>query len=374
MAEKRKGESRRRRLRILLCAHEYPPMGSGIAYVVKNLAAALGAAGHAVRVCSPMGPDVRLGSRNLIERTGGIGILRFWEAVRRHLSQRGEEYDIVWCHNPLFRRAVEHPGLLFTVHTTYLQRSRTNPATGVAFSLYNAYMRLRERRAYRAMRTARFTVTSALTATELEELGVESKIVLIPNGVDTATFAPGRKQALRKELRLPAGNVLLNVGRMMPQKRQALLIERFSEAAGKKDLLVIAGDGPLRKEVETAAHEKENVLLTGRIPQERLLAYYQAADYIVMPSTYEGQPLALLEAMSCGCIPILSPIPIFEETVAEEKIGLILDFEKQDAAATLKAFVAKDRKGEAARLARQMRRRDWKEIVKQYEKVLEAMR
>lgn len=363
-------------LRILICAHEHPPMGSGIAYLVRNIAQALRNLGHEVQVCSPVGPDVILGGRNLIERTGGVGIVAFWCHVRRYIRAHKKEYDIIWTHNPLFIRKPKVP-LFSTVHTTYLQRSATLDAkqTPMVLRVYNAMMRLVERWAYTRMREGRFSVTSALTAHELKALGIEGTLPLIPNGVDTTHFKPAISKArVRSRLGLPSkGTVLLNVGRMMPQKRQQLLIERFKAIRQENDRLVIAGDGPLRREVEEAADEQ--VILTGRIDQERLLEHYQAADFFVMPSTYEGQPLSLFEAMACGCIPILSPIPIFKTMHEQIGIGMIVDFEQKSASKELKGFMASCGREALSRRLRRIvvDRFGWEKVARQYEKEMKGL-
>jgi len=360
----------KRTKRILLCAHEYPPHGSGIAYVAKNLAQALRKEGHDVLVCSPTGPEIALGSQTLINKTGGLGILVFWRRVRRYLKKRGEQYDIIWCHNPLFTKPVAHPGFVATVHTTYHERSATikNERVSRLFRTYYAFMRSQERRAFAANKHATYTVTSSLTVEEIKKLGVQQRPQLIPNGVDTARFKPGAKKELRRQLGITlTGNVFLNVSRMMPQKRHLLLIKVFKKFATKEDELIICGDGPLWNSVAAAAENDPRIRLTGRIPQEKLLEYYQAADFYIMPSAYEGQPLALLEAMACGLLPILSDIPIFQETVQTLGHGLTLNFEAKNAPTHIRQYVTRRKSNEAKALARVMRAHDWRRVAHQYE-------
>ncbi|MGI6079023.1 MAG: hypothetical protein ACOYCB_12880, partial [Fastidiosipilaceae bacterium] len=56
--------------KLLVCATEYHPYGSGIANVVYNVVEHLKEQGVECTVCSPTGPDIKLGSLKLIEKTG----------------------------------------------------------------------------------------------------------------------------------------------------------------------------------------------------------------------------------------------------------------------------------------------------------------
>jgi glycosyltransferase involved in cell wall biosynthesis len=92
-----------------------------------------------------------------------------------------------------------------------------------------------------------------------------------------------------------------------------------------------------------------------------------------MPSTYEGQPLALLEGMACGLVPLLSPIPVFTALVGQTKSGALLDFTKDDAARRLRnALETRRYEDESRRVAAVLRERfAWSAIAQQYEKVFQ---
>jgi glycosyltransferase involved in cell wall biosynthesis len=102
--------------------------------------------------------------------------------------------------------------------------------------------------------------------------------------------------------------VFLNVGRLHRQKGQDILIAAFARIA--PDLrdwhLVIVGEGPERAELERhieAAGLQNRVTLTGRVDDP--FGWYQRASVFVFPSRYEGQPNALIEAMSSG-LPVIA--------------------------------------------------------------------
>jgi glycosyltransferase involved in cell wall biosynthesis len=72
--------------------------------------------------------------------------------------------------------------------------------------------------------------------------------------------------------------------------------------------LIIVGDGALRQEVETlirATGLNKQVSLLGARSKETIRLMFQASDIFVLPSCYEGMPLALMEALACG-IPVVA--------------------------------------------------------------------
>jgi glycosyltransferase involved in cell wall biosynthesis len=99
--------------------------------------------------------------------------------------------------------------------------------------------------------------------------------------------------------------VLLSVGRLEENKGFQVLIaalaalERHGGAGGWRWVLV--GDGPHRKRLEEAildARLADRVVLTGRLGDRDLHAWYEAADLFVHPTLYEGSSLVTLEAMA----------------------------------------------------------------------------
>jgi glycosyltransferase involved in cell wall biosynthesis len=102
--------------------------------------------------------------------------------------------------------------------------------------------------------------------------------------------------------------VFLNVGRLHRQKGQDLAIAAFARVAEELPdwRLVIIGDGGARAELEraiAAAGLRGRVELTGRIDDP--FDWYRRAAVFVFPSRYEGQPNALVEAMSGG-LPVIA--------------------------------------------------------------------
>lgn len=104
--------------------------------------------------------------------------------------------------------------------------------------------------------------------------------------------------------------IALNVGRLVPQKNQELLIKAVSVLDEK--LLdgwsfEILGEGEEEenlKETISELHVEDRILLRGKVKE--ISDYYKKAGIFVLSSRYEGTPNALLEAMSFGLPPIVS--------------------------------------------------------------------
>jgi glycosyltransferase involved in cell wall biosynthesis len=127
----------------------------------------------------------------------------------------------------------------------------------------------------------------------------------IGNGVDTAIFGYGdaaARQAARARLGLPAGRrVALYVGRFLFMKGLPI-IEAVAARLPDASFILIGG-GPL----DPVSWHLPNVTVVPFVDQPALRDYYWASDVLVLPSTGEGFPLAVMEAMACGCPAIVSP-------------------------------------------------------------------
>jgi glycosyltransferase involved in cell wall biosynthesis len=98
--------------------------------------------------------------------------------------------------------------------------------------------------------------------------------------------------------------VILFCAKLQPWKRPGDLLRAFAEAKLSNALLVIAGDGPLRSELESQAEDlgiEKRVRFLGFENQSQLPAVYTSADLMVLPSEYEPFAVVVNEAMCCGC-------------------------------------------------------------------------
>jgi glycosyltransferase involved in cell wall biosynthesis len=132
----------------------------------------------------------------------------------------------------------------------------------------------------------------------------------VPNGVDLPGTVVGSGTLAR--FGLVPGAYLLNVSRLVPEKRQLDLIAAFAKLQhpGLKLALVGAADheGAYSEAVRTAAADVPGVLMTGFQTGAALAELYANAAVFLLPSTHEGLPIALLEALSYGRPVVVSDI------------------------------------------------------------------
>jgi len=156
------------------------------------------------------------------------------------------------------------------------------------------------------------------------------KIVAIPNGVDTAYFAPARWERGNSQAELGLSKDRFCIG----------TVARLTEAKGLKYLLLavkrvrenipdvtllIVGDGPLREELEEYSRElgiDDAVIFTGyRNDIPRMLA---AMDVFVLASVWEGMPVSLLEAMAMQKPVVATRVGGIPEVIQDGVDGILI--------------------------------------------------
>jgi phosphatidylinositol alpha-1,6-mannosyltransferase len=160
----------------------------------------------------------------------------------------------------------------------------------------------------------RVVTISRYTEENLVQLGVDqSRIAMIYPGVDLEAFYPdpAAGRAVRARHRLSDRQpVLLTVARLIPRKGNDRVIEALPAMLERVPDLVylIVGTGPGENWLRAYAQEKgvaDRVIFAGRVSDEELSAYYNAANVFIMPNRKEGADvegfgIVFLEANACG--------------------------------------------------------------------------
>jgi phosphatidylinositol alpha-mannosyltransferase len=141
---------------------------------------------------------------------------------------------------------------------------------------------------------------------------------VVPNGIDAAVFQKARDRPAS----MPAGRRhVLFVGRLEPRKGVSCLIKAMArvQRAHAGSLLIIVGEGPERRALETLAREtKTESVFAGYVPDADLPAWFQSADIVCSPATGgESFGVVLLEAMASGTPVVASRIEGYAALVGD---------------------------------------------------------
>jgi glycosyltransferase involved in cell wall biosynthesis len=227
--------------------------------------------------------------------------------------------DVIVFHNstlawPALRAARAHGARsVFVVHALISDRlaSGGSPYGAATTALYRAA----NRAALRGSDTV--VCVSGHMARIARDDGVpESRLRVAPNPVDTGFFAPaGRERDID----------VLFVGRLSHEKGVDVLLRALVELP-RGQRVVIAGDGPLRRELESqAAGSGADVEFTGWVDRDALRALYARAALQVVPSRSEPQGVVVLEALASGTPVIGSDVGGIAEMVSDGENGWLVE-------------------------------------------------
>lgn len=140
-----------------------------------------------------------------------------------------------------------------------------------------------------------------------------NKISVVYNSIDTEKFLPGCRADYKIDV--------LTVSRLVPWKG----LEQVVEVCATLGLsLGIVGDGPIKESLESLSKKlNSQVQFFGDVEQEKLVELLQGASVFVLNSTFEATSYALIEAMSCGVVPISNDMTGSVEVINHEKNGLL---------------------------------------------------
>ncbi len=219
---------------------------------------------------------------------------------------RSFQPDVIHAHNLFFRttevaallRMVYHVPLVTTVHLGKAEGSS---------DMFNALIKIYESTVGRFIlhRSDRLIAVSHAVAAHLQNItNGGAPVSVIPNGVDTEVFFPRRNGR-------PAAPTILFVGRLVSNKGPEIIVRAAPQVLSRhpRAQFVLVGDGPLRKRLQrqtSALGIADRVRFLGnRLDVPQLM---REAALFVRPSTLEGMPLTVLEAMASGLPVVATPV------------------------------------------------------------------
>jgi glycogen synthase len=297
-------------MRIILVPSAYYPHVGGIEELTRQLALTLESRGHDVSVLTNRWP-AGVARREVLD---GVDVTRLafpLPAVRlrnaaRFLFAAPGAIVAVLCHLRRLKPDVIHiigagPQSVYLATLAPLLGARlVFTAQGeLTFDAHNVFlnsatMRVGLRRVLRSADAV--TACSAYVLDSLSAFGA-SRIdaIVIPNGVNPEDFSM-EKQASERPY-------VLAVGRLVQQKGFDILIEALASPAVPSLDLVIAGEGPARRQLADRADQlrvSQRVRFVGAVDRARLAQLLACADLFAFPSRGEPFGIALLEAMAAG--------------------------------------------------------------------------
>jgi len=270
----------------------------------------------------PVGP--RLRSIGIEVREVDLMRSRFdpWAPLRLRRVVRKAAPDLVHNHgtraayfSSLAALAAGFPPTIYTVHGLSYRKD-------VAWFIRPA-LRAAERIACRGARGV-----VSVSATNLDELVARGfvareNVLQVHNAVDSARFSPGDRTIARRRLGIPDNAFVVgSVSRLVPQKAVGDLVDAVASLPGV--VLIVAGDGPDRRSVEERAQVLGGraVFLGERNDVPDLLP---AFDLFALTSRWEGEPIALLEAMAVGIPAVATATNGSREILESSGAGVLVE-------------------------------------------------
>jgi glycosyltransferase involved in cell wall biosynthesis len=285
-----------------------------------------------------------VGYRNALHYVFAIGFGR--HRVREHGSRSELLSNLLW-----YRRFIAHvqPHLLHVQHP--LERSLyvrmvqrlegwRMPLVITAHSLFGEHSDATIHRlmAPNLKAADRVIAVSDHVASQAMSLGVrDDRISVIRSGVDVDRFQRMDRGVARRQLgfddEVP---LVLFVGNLEPRKQVNVLLRalsRLHQSLPGVRLLVVGSGESAGAQDQTAPllrltrelHLDDVAQFVGRVDDQRLLAYYAAADVFALASSSEAQGIVALEAMACGLPVVATSVGGLIGTISDGETGFLVE-------------------------------------------------
>jgi len=324
-------------LRIAIFSNCYQPMVNGVVGAITLLRKGFIEAGHEVYVFAPAFDDFvdhetgiyRYRSVDLTKEVKYPVAIPFSPRIQRIID--GLDLDIIHSHHPFVLGPLSNKiarrkriPTVYTFHTQYEQYSHYIP---LPRQLVNTISR---HKITRFCESVNQVTTPAESARQiLIDYGVTRPIRVIPNPTNIP-LEPIDGRKVREQYHLGDAKVLINIGRIAPEKNLGLLLESFALMLRRTTeplKLMIVGDGPELPALKQLAGQlgiAEQVVFTGMVEPSKVPDYLAAADLFVMTSKSEVKPLSQLEALAAGLPIIAVAAPGANDTIIHGENGYLV--------------------------------------------------
>ena len=159
----------------------------------------------------------------------------------------------------------------------------------------------------------------------------------------SSVFTPMEKSVAIEKTKVTGNPVFLWVGRLNDNKAPLTVVKAFLQFASiqpKARLYMIYHTDDLLQQIQKELDASPNgkaIKLIGKVPHNDLQYWFNSADIFISGSYYEGAGTAVCEAMSCGCMPLVTDINSFRMMTDNGRCGLL--YEAGNEAALLSALI-----------------------------------
>ena len=347
-------------MRIVIISAEYPPVWGGIGSVTYYLSIALAELGNEITIITRYHKDRSYNLLNLhknikIEevkclKAPSFSSLFFGVSSIKKLLSLNKKFDVIHLMYPLISlskkvfNSIPFP-IVSTMHGTWAgermglkgKKIKEFGINDFAIFFISPFFRKFEKIALKYS-DALITVSNYCISEIREFYNYKNNnIFLISNGVDTRIFYP-RSNLLKlyEKYDLPKlYKFIIFVGRFVARKGIFFLLGAFDKIVKeyKKVGLILVGFGPLEKRIKKEIIKKNivnKVYFFGKLTSNELAELFSLSTVCVLPSSYEGQGIVLLESMACGTPCIGTNVGGIPDVIKNNKNGFIIEYGNVD--------------------------------------------
>ncbi len=262
-----------------------------------------------ITICTFFGSDMKP-PKTITLLEGDDSFKGFFRALKAALAEK--EYDIIHAHSP-------HCGFLFLAATLFAYRKFAPSTVATVQDSYPNY-KLRNRilwlPVFASFQRVVFCSHASFNSfpAYFKRLAGD-RFAVVQNGLDIARVDRVAANT-RQRSRQTSGFTIIAISRLVEIKNPFCLLAAFQQSSDQTSRLVYMGDGPLRDSLITKRREaglENQIEFTGVIPRDKVFERALNADLFISTSRGEGLPVAVIEAMACGCPVLLSDIPPHRE-------------------------------------------------------------
>lgn len=317
--------------------NSYKPLISGVVNAIDHIKNGLEAKNHKVYIFAPAyrgyrdqnGNIFRFRSLNLLSDVDFPLAIPYSRRLKRFITPIS--LQLIHTQHPFLlgisgaklAKRLNIP-LVYTFHTQYEQyahyvplRINANLIRKITRKLIGDY----------ANRCHCIITPSASICDLLKSYKIKTRIEVIPNAVDLTSFSSLKSKTAEKQ-KNDSAKLLLYVGRIAKEKNLTFMLDAFRKIADIFPLinLMFVGGGPWEKEFQDEIQKRgllNRVSLTGFVPYNEIPEYMAKSDLLLMTSTSEVKPLALLEGMASGLPIVAVDAPGANDTITSGHDGLL---------------------------------------------------